>query len=349
MELRDVLLRHAAKYPHWELRDAWKLVYQNEFGCGHFLDDADASLARLTEEWSGVPESPGDACEDVGNGYCRLHLAPAKAMRLSPNTLNRFFVNTANARTGTVAGFEEKLRLLGEMCAQGALSFDPGAFAQAVARHKDAGYPAVSHSAAYRARYAPAYRLVDRAYCEFLSLFARIDARLREKPNPVIAIDGNASAGKTTLADLLASVYDCNIVRMDHFFLPPEKRTDARLREVGGNVDYERFYDEVIAPLGQSQPFSYRVFDCSIMDFCGQADVDPLRPTVVEGSYSHHPHFQNPYDLTVFLAADLQTQKRRIRERNGAAMLKKFVDVWIPMENAYFDAHGIRESSDLVF
>ena len=71
----------------------------------------------------------------------------------------------------------------------------------------------------------------------------RIDELMAQKDQVIIAIDGNCTAGKTTLAGMLAEVYDCNVFHMDDFFLRPEQRTPERYAEIGGNVDYERFME----------------------------------------------------------------------------------------------------------
>lgn len=194
----------------------------------------------------------------------------------------------------------------------------------------------------------PAYRELKKTCSDFLPLFCKIDGLLRSKPNPIIAIEGNAASGKSTLADLLSEVYDCNIIRMDHFFLPAAKRNAERMCEIGGNVDYERFCEEVAGRILKDNEFSYRIFDCGIMDFNGNVKVNPLKMTVVEGAYSMHPKFGDIYDLKVFLTADFETQKSRILNRNGAEALEKFISQWIPKENEYFNKHHIPEKSDLV-
>ena len=52
--------------------------------------------------------------------------------------------------------------------------------------------------------------------------------------------------GKSTLAENLKQYFNCEVVKMDHFFLPLQKRTNERLNTPGGNIDYERFKEEVI-------------------------------------------------------------------------------------------------------
>jgi len=41
-------------------------------------------------------------------------------------------------------------------------------------------------------------------------------------------------------------------------------------------------------------------------------------------------------------------QIKRILVRNGERMAQRFIREWIPMENAYFDALGVREAADMV-
>lgn len=155
-------------------------------------------------------------------------------------------------------------------------------------------------------------------------------------PDPIlIAIDGPCASGKTTLADLLSKRYDCNVFHMDDFFLQPHQRTEARLSEIGGNVDYERFQKEVLQPLAQGIGFSYRVYDCGSRTMSRTVTVEPKRLNIIEGSYSRHPYFGSCYHLKYCLSVDPVVQKERILKRNGADMWERFEREWIPMENAY--------------
>lgn len=176
--------------------------------------------------------------------------------------------------------------------------------------------------------------------------------RISENPSSgdrpfVIAIDGMSASGKSTLAEQLAATLDAEVIHMDDFFLPPEMRTEERLSTPGGNVHYERFQEEVLPQLSQSQAFSYRIFDCSRMDFHGEHKLTVKPYRIVEGSYSCHPVLGAYADLTVFLQIDPEEQMRRIIHRNGAEKAEMFRTRWIPLENAYFDAYSIAQKADL--
>lgn len=179
------------------------------------------------------------------------------------------------------------------------------------------------------------------------SLYAAIDRLLSQKERIVVAIDGPCTAGKTTLADILAKKYRCPVIHMDQFFLRPEQRTPGRLAEPGGNIDYERFYEEILLPLKAGTAFSYRPFSCRLQVLTEAIPFSPSRLTVVEGTYSAHPYFQNPYDLTVFLTIDPETQRQRISLRE-AWKQERFWGEWIPMEQCYFQHFAIRSTCDLI-
>ena len=179
------------------------------------------------------------------------------------------------------------------------------------------------------------------------TLIRAIEALLVEDRPVIVAIDGPCAAGKTTLAGALHEKFDCNLVHMDDFFLRPEQRTEARFQEPGGNVDYERFREEVLEPLKRGEAFSYRPFDCKTFTVAQPVAVEPKKLTIIEGSYSHHPYFEEPYDLKVFLTVAPELQRQRILMR-PAFLHQRFFEAWIPMENAYFEAFSVKEQADLV-
>lgn len=175
----------------------------------------------------------------------------------------------------------------------------------------------------------------------------RIDALLQEKSSILIAIDGSCAAGKSTLAAALEKEYDCNLFHMDDFFLRPEQRTPERLAQPGGNVDYERFASEVLQPLKRGESFCYRPYDCSTGTLKAPVAVESKVINIIEGSYSHHPYFEAPYDLKIFLTVSPEVRRQRI-SRRPAFLHRRFFEEWIPMEQQYFEAFSIAQKADLV-
>ena len=100
-------------------------------------------------------------------------------------------------------------------------------------------------------------------------------------------------------------------------------------------------------PLLSGKDFAYRPFDCSTFTLSEPVTVTPKKLTIIEGSYSLHPYFGDPYDLKIFLTVEVQLQRQRVLER-PAFLHNRFFDAWIPMENRYFEELEIREKADII-
>lgn len=185
--------------------------------------------------------------------------------------------------------------------------------------------------------------------CAAESVLHKIEALRQSDRRLLIAIDGRCAAGKTTLAAHLQMACECNVIHMDHFFLRPEQRTAQRLSEPGGNVDYERFMEEVLVPLKRGEAFSYRPYDCVKKQMSEAVRIGRKMVSVIEGSYSCHPELFKHYDLRIFLTVNETEQLRRIKLRNGEAGAAVYRDKWIPLEERYFSELNIEKSCDLRF
>lgn len=333
--MREILLWHAARYPRMQCRDYLKLLYQSEFGGGHLIADPEKALVWLERESAQATEMPNAPFEDIGGGLLRMYL-PAEGV--ASRTALGLFMETCSPR-GSMEGMRRKLELLASMHPE---------FADEIADYLAAGCPALRHSEEYRAAYSPAYRLVPQAAQRFWALFQAIDRLMREKPFVRVSIDGRCAAGKSTLGALLQRVYGANLLHMDDYFLPIERKTPERMAEPGGNVDHERAFSEIFSQSAGST-ILFRPFDCRTQTLGAPVRIEPKPLTVVEGSYALHPSLRNGCDLKVFLDIDAERQSARILARNGSEMHARFVNEWIPLENAYFDALSIRDQADLTF
>lgn len=179
------------------------------------------------------------------------------------------------------------------------------------------------------------------------AVIERIERVYTERERVFVAIDGPCTSGKTTLATVLQRRFGGNVLHMDDFFLRPEQRTPERFAEPGGNVDRERFEDEVLAPFAAGKIAQYRPWDCHTGDFAASHNVEPARLTIVEGSYSMHPALRGYYDLMICLTIDSGEQLRRLEARNPR-MLQRFIDEWIPLENRYFASTETRTAADMI-
>ena len=326
--------------------DAVKLVYQSAFGCGHLLSE---NCAQRVEEELAHVAACGDvpALTPIGGGLGRLSLAAPAVRELPPERIAGMMRVTMAQPLGGEAAMAAGLEALRELARAGEAPFSPESLEAFLAGWD--GHTPVSHSAAYRAAYAPAYRVVREDLGTLVPVVIRIERLLAETGRALVVLDGPCGSGKSTLADALAALYHTQPIRMDDFFLPPPLRTAERLRQPGGNVHYERFRDEVLAGLMRGGDVAYRRYDCR-----SGAWVDRLHRAapvaVIEGSYSHHPAFAQAYAalgaLRVYVYTAEEERMERLRAREGERFFT-FETRWMPLDKSYLEAYDIKSGADI--
>lgn len=347
LQTKEILLAHYNTYPQAQLRDFFKFLHQSAFGCEHLLTDADMVLQRITSEAEHCTTKTTNPVEPLDGDFYRVHLCVLHD-GLSARTLAKLFILSAQPVANAAENLQQKLEVFLSLCESGQLPFPTKQAQQEIKKWQEDGFCACRHSDVFRTHYQPSYRVIRKEYARLLPLLTRIDTALQNGKSIRIAIDGGAASGKTTLSKLLELIYDCTVFHMDDFFLRSEQRTPERFAEVGGNVDRERFLQEVLLPLSQNKTVQYRRFDCSTFTLQDPIPVQPKKLCITEGSYSCHTDLAPFYDLTVFLDIDSDLQKKRILERNGNPFAQRFFNEWIPMENTYFEKTEIKERCDIV-
>lgn len=344
--LQAILTAHAQQYPAMGPRDAVKLIYENEFGGGHFIVSPARSLEGLRAEYAATPHDPAAPLwEDIGNGMARIYLCALDPSEYPLEALNRDFVRSAELRRGSMNVFFRKLNLLRELTREGKFGFTSEELEGYLEPYIASGCPTISHSASYREAYHPAYRVVMRSVC--LPLLVREAwAMSKKRGRVIIALDGRCASGKTTLAKKLEERWGWSVVHMDHFFLRPEQRSPERYAQPGGNIDHERFLEEVLLPLRRGEQVRYRPFDCRSQTLLPPVSLEPSPVVVAEGSYACHPALWKHYDLRALLTVDPERQMERILAREGAEYAQVFRDRWIPLEERYFSACRVEARCD---
>ncbi|MGN1021468.1 MAG: uridine kinase [Aristaeellaceae bacterium] len=348
MSTMALLTDQYRRHPSLQCQDCLKAIYQAEWGCEHLITDEKRMDDCLAREWESTPADA--ACplvEPLGEHFARVHIAAARAQGLRRETLLRLFLHAAGIRRGDSGHFSDALSCVVRMAREGLLPFPPAEAEACIRAYREQGCPAVHHSEAFRQHEHPAYRVIDQDSARLMPVLLRIDQLLREKSHVIIAIDGRCASGKTTLAALLAELYQAPVLHMDDFFLQPHQRTPERFAQPGGNVDAERFLAEALTPLRQAKPFAYRPYSCHEGRLLDPVAMGTYPLAIVEGSYSLHPLLEDCYDLRLFMSIDPQTQRARLLARDGDAMLARFIGEWIPLEERYFEATGIASRCDL--
>lgn len=383
----QILKEHKERYPLMEPQDYGKLIFQSEFGAEHMMADEESVQAFLLKEWEELPQngfSSPKGAEDIGGELCRFPLSACES-REAAALLAKLFVMTAQGgetmlKQEEIPEADKELILrrhieCGEKsgtdnCIEAGISRD--SFKEKIEQTLKLGipgmeewvkawaaqrYPAVHHSAVYRGAYHPHYRLLRREYAGYfpalLAILKRMEKRKAEedgraeKSVVIIAIDGRCGSGKTSLAELAGRFFGCNVFHMDDYYLPLANRVQNWQSVPAGNMDLERFRKEVLLPAGAGEQVLYCPYDCQTGELKEKQIFEPSPFIVVEGSYSHHPHLAEAYDLKIFLTCSEEVQESRLRTREGSHF-PAFKEQWIPMEENYFKHFEVEAGSDMV-
>ncbi|MDR0943902.1 MAG: ECF transporter S component [Ruminococcus sp.] len=345
-EIKELAASQLSLYPKAQSIDILKAIYQNEFGAGHMISDPAVCLKMIEDETAELEKKgdikTGDYVEHLGNGLARLHLRAILQTGISAQTFAKIFMFTAVRPRGNRENFLRKVKLLEKLCKDKTLKFSEESIVSAVSMWEAGGGGLFRHSDIFRENYHPAYRVVERQFCDYLDVFSKIDSIKKENPerSAVIVIDGRCGAGKTTLAAMLSLCYDCEIIPMDSFF--PQEKTD------GINIDITRFKSDVLEKIRLGKPFEYQPYSCSTGQFESPVSVNPGKLIIIEGSYSLYPGFVEYYDLKIFMTVKSDEQLKRIRLRDPESA-EAFKKRWIPLEEEYFREYAIEDSADLKY
>lgn len=348
MTFKNQLRTQAALHPSMQPQDVLKMCYQAAFGAEHLLTNEQSAREYLASEWEATPgDSDAALYERISNEVCRLNLRAWKGQGLPMEWLLQLFVRSCKPLPNAQNRFFAFLGSVDALCAADGLPFGSDEWKAAKEAYLREGVRPLHHSDIYRAAEKPAYRVMDTIFLRLLPLLLSAHTASCKGKAKVIAVDGRAAGGKSTLAEQFSQVTGAGVIHMDDFFLPPDLRTEERLSTPGGNVHYERFAREVLPRITSGESFSYKRFDCSIMDMNGENHVPAGDIRLVEGSYCCHPALGEYMDLRVFSDVTPREQLRRIQARTDAELAQKYVDTWIPLEEKYFKAYAIRDRADL--
>ena len=348
MTFKNQLRTQAALHPSMQPQDVLKMCYQAAFGAEHLLTDEQSARDYLTREWEAVPGDSDEALyERISNEVCRLNLRAWKGQNLPMDWLLQLFVLSCRPLPNAQNRFFAFLGSVDALCAADGLPFGTDEWKAAKESYLHEGLRPVHHSDIYRQAEKPAYRVMDTTFLRLLPLLLSAHAAGQKGQAKVIAVDGRAAGGKSTLASQFHQVTGAGIIHMDDFFLPFDLRTEERLSTPGGNVHYERFATEVLPHLATGESFTYERFDCSQMTISGVREVPAGEIRLVEGSYCCHPALGEYMDLRVFSDVTPREQLHRIQNRESAEMTQMYTERWIPLEEKYFKSYAIRDRADL--
>ncbi len=348
MNIDEIIIDHYKKYPKIETQDFLKLIHQHTFGCGHYIINTSDNYDYLKDEWQQCAKGyDNEIFTYIGNGYSRFNLYNGKINNYNIDLIHKIFIASANSYTPpkSTKDIEKNLTILQQLCENKTINLSLQSLKESIRDFQNTNYAPISHSKTYHRLYHPAYRVVSLQYVKYLDLLASIENHIKSNDNTIVAIDGKAGSGKTLLSNFLKNIYDCNIIPMDYFFIPSHIRNTCDWEE---NIHLPRFMEEIYNGLKNKTNFTYGKFDCTEQQITEKINILPKKLTVIEGSYSISPYYEDLYTLKVFIDISPKEQLERIKKRNGKEMAEIFKKKWIPAENQYFEKYKTKEKADFI-
>lgn len=153
----------------------------------------------------------------------------------------------------------------------------------------------------------------------------------------LVAVDGHAGAGKTTIAQRLAAGLDgAPVVHTDDL---------ATHEEPFGWTT--RLAEQVFTPLAAGRPARHAVYDWTARRFAGRREVRPAPVVLLEGVGTGRAAVRPYLSLLLWLEVDPATARARGRRRDGGG-LATFWTGWTREEDAHFAADPSRPYADLL-
>ncbi len=351
MKIDDILLEHYHKYPLMRVQDFIKLIFQGEYGCEHAIcDNINAVKAFFFNEMKSVDINQFQTdtlTERLSDNFIRVNFAPFIIQKKNVQLLWEIFYASAQYPNGNDELFVNKLDDFVNLVKEKKIDLPFYSTKKALINYLATTPPkAISHSPTFRLNYQPHYRVVDK---NMFFLFDAIDKinELLQYRNLIVAIDGHSGCGKTTLTNALVKYYGarCQVIHADDFFLPIEQKTKERLNEIGGNIDYDRLY-QLVHQISLGEMPDYQKYDCKTNEY-NTENTKLKQITFVEGVYSCQSKILPLYDFVIKLTASKEVSNKRIFDRNEN-MYKSFVNVWIPLEDKYFDNLDLSNTNHIV-
>lgn len=334
------LEEHLRRCPYMEQQDIVKFVFQALLGVGHLLSSREAVTDYAAREMAPLSAAAGEPLyEPVSPAWCRLNLRRAKAEGFTPSAVAGLMFSSAAPFSFTRQDVYDCCRRLADSGKN--LITDPAALEQIL---DETWLPA--HSAGYRERACPAYRVISAEWIPRMEALKGIVKAPRDRA--LITVDGPCATGKTTLAGKLADVFGAAVVHTDDYVIPHPRKTAERLAVPGGNCDDERLVREVAAPWKQGKQVVYRKYDFRNDCLMPEETLPDCRFLILEGSYCNLPSIRKYADLRIFVSAPWATRVRRLEKRESPMSLQMFYDRWIPLEDRYFEAFGLPDPDCVV-
>ena len=164
---RELLIEHYNTYPRLEVSDIFKFIFQSAFGCEHLVSSEERALNYIKEELKRVSVDEAPRVDKLDGNYSRVYLSCLND-EVTPEVMAKYFCLSAKIEPDGKEKLLEKIAVARELILDGTIPLSLSDFDELHEKWREAGYPAIHHSKAFREAYHPAYRVIANEYLKHL-------------------------------------------------------------------------------------------------------------------------------------------------------------------------------------
>jgi uridine kinase len=185
------------------------------------------------------------------------------------------------------------------------------------------------------------------------------DRMLNGKTPFLVALDGGSGAGKSSVADLIATALDAVLIQSDDFYAAHisnaewERRTPAQ--RAAEALDWRRLRVEALEPLLARKTAKWHPFDFASIrpdgtypmctDFVERQPADVI---ILDGAYTSRRELADLINLSVLIDVPIAIRHERLAVRENSRFLAAWHARWDAAEAYYFTQLRPKSSFDLV-
>jgi uridine kinase len=158
----------------------------------------------------------------------------------------------------------------------------------------------------------------------------------------LIAIDGPAGAGKTTLANALSQALNAhrnvNLIHLDDIYAGWDSALTSVLTEA---------LTRILETVSSGKSTQIPIYDWTTQQFSSTREMTPCDLIIIEGVGSAQRVVRDRATMTIWLDIDPDAGLERVLQRDGIVIREQML-LWQVRQEAHFLAHATRENVDFI-